>query len=149
MPKAVAHAGVMEFPIVLDGVRTRVSGIHAVCTRPEYRMRGLSRRLVLEALAHAATRTSTSILGTGDRLLYTRYGFRVIPQTLFEAPAPRVVPGGERFRPLSGSLPDDLHLLHRLLDSPRSLTATSRPPRMSWKSLASFPRRRSALMLWT
>ena len=123
-PKAVAHAGVMEFPVVLDGVRTRVSGIHAVCTRPEYRMKGLSRRLVMEALAHSATRTKTSILGTGDSLLYTRYGFRAIPQTLFEAPAPRVDPGGDRFRPLSGSSPDDLHLLHRLLEARAPLSRT-------------------------
>jgi predicted N-acetyltransferase YhbS len=129
-PVAVAHAGVMEFPVVLDGRKESVSGIHAVCTRPEYRRRGLSRRLVTEALAHAAARTKTSILGSGDRTLYERYGFRVIPQTLFEVPALEVAPGGTPFRPLSADSRDDVDLVHRLLRAraPVSRTLASVDP---------------------
>jgi predicted N-acetyltransferase YhbS len=123
-PRAIAHAGVIEIPLMIDGVKTTVSGVHAVCTRLEHRGRGHSRRLVTEALAHAATRTRTSILGSGDRKLYLRYGFRTIPQTLFEAPVPSAPAGGEPFRPMSESSPEDVRILRRLLAQRAPLSRT-------------------------
>lgn len=121
-PRAIAHAGVIEIPLMIDGEKTAVSGIHAVCTRPEHRGKGHSRRLVTEALAHAATRTKTFILGSGDRNLYLRYGFRVIPQTLFEAPASFASAGGAPFRPMSETSPEDVRILQRLLAGRKPLS---------------------------
>jgi predicted N-acetyltransferase YhbS len=105
--RVVAHVGLLECPMVIDGERTVVDGIHAVCTHPEFRGRGLASRLLGEALAHA--RHATALLTAERHALYERHGFRVVRESRFTLPAPRA-----RAAPMRRLTLDDAPLVERL-----------------------------------
>ncbi len=92
----VAHVGVLEIPLVIDGTPVTAAGVHAVCTAAPWRGRGHSRALMERALAWADARTDTVVLHANDPALYERYGFRAVPQFVWTTPAPEVA----RTRPM-------------------------------------------------
>ncbi|MFZ5480756.1 MAG: GNAT family N-acetyltransferase [Myxococcota bacterium] len=77
--RALAHVGVLEHPVRLLGEDRAVAGIHAVCSHPDARGRGLVRRLLEEALAFVDARWDTAKLHTDHPALYAKFGFRVVP----------------------------------------------------------------------
>lgn len=112
--EAVSHVGVLLQPMRVDGEDRLVAGVHAVCTRPSHRERGLARRLLREACAFADQHTPLSELSTDDPPIYTGHGFRVAEVCRFVAgpAAPSVV----ITRPLRPSASEaDLTLLRGLL----------------------------------
>lgn len=110
----VAHAGLLEVPLKLMGQDVRAAGVHAVCTRPEYRRRGYCRSLIEELLAFAEGRYETLFLTTDQPGLYTPFGFRVLGEHLFVAAAGS--PGNPAgARPLNLSQDGDRALLLQLL----------------------------------
>jgi GNAT superfamily N-acetyltransferase len=117
----VAHVGVIEIALVLDGVPTTVAGIHAVGTHPEHRRRGHAGRLLAQALAYADQRFDVAQLTTEVPAVFRASGFRSLPQTRFVVPLPprRMTSG---LRRLSIDDRDDLALLHQKL---RTRTALS------------------------
>lgn len=80
---AIAHAGVLWIPMVIDGEARLVAGIHAVCTAPAHRGRGRARKVIEAALEHASTRAETVVLHANDAAIYGRFGFRPLPQTVW------------------------------------------------------------------
>jgi GNAT superfamily N-acetyltransferase len=111
----VGHVGVIELPLVLAGRAVRVGSIHAVCTHPERRGRGLGAGLMKDALAACAERYETLVLTTEIPDFYARFGFRAVREHAFA----RALPAAARQRApaarrLTGA-PDDVALLHRLL----------------------------------
>jgi GNAT superfamily N-acetyltransferase len=93
--RCVAHVGLIWHPMLLDGHRLRVAGVHAVCTAQSHRRQGLCRELLEAALAHAGP--ALAKLHTDDPPVYTGRGFRVVPTWRFAAAtAPRMV----HWRPL-------------------------------------------------
>lgn len=104
--RVVAHAGVLEVPLVLDGRAVLAAGVHAVCTAPEHRGRGLARRVLEAALAHADA-YELVVLHANDAALYRKFGFRDVPQVAFVADAPRA-PKATPMRRLSDAAPDDV-----------------------------------------
>ncbi|CAN5260375.1 hypothetical protein BH24GEM2_BH24GEM2_08490 [soil metagenome] len=111
---AIAHVGVIPVPLEVAGEAVEMAGIHAVCTRAAYRGRGLSRTLMEEALAYCDARFPAAFLTTEEPDLYTRYGFRLIPQQIFVSElAPSAA--GEVPRRLSLDDAADRALLERLL----------------------------------
>ncbi|MFO7565377.1 MAG: GNAT family N-acetyltransferase [Enhygromyxa sp.] len=119
--RVVAHVGVIELPLVLDGQRRRFAGIHAVCTELSQRGRGHMRAAMTRALAHVDAHFDGALLWANDPTIYGRFGFVAREESMFVGP----VRGGtsERVRPLSLAEADDLALLHRYLDrrTPASL----------------------------
>ena len=111
--RVVAHVGVIDVPLVVAGRRRRVGSIHAVCTDPGWRHRGLGRALMREALAWCDGRYETIVLTTGIPEFYTPFGFRAVPEHAFSrALSPPAGPGtGRRLT----ETPEDLRLLRRLL----------------------------------
>jgi GNAT superfamily N-acetyltransferase len=111
----VGHVGVIELPLVVAGRPVRVGSIHAVCTDPEGRGRGVARALMQEALAACERRYETVVLTTAIPDFYTAFGFRPVREHAFARALPTVArragPGG---RVLTEG-PDDLRLLRRLL----------------------------------
>jgi predicted N-acetyltransferase YhbS len=79
--RVVAHVGVIELPLVIAGRRVRVGSIHAVCTDPERRGRGLARGLMQEMLAACAGRFETLVLTTLIPGFYEAFGFRSYAST--------------------------------------------------------------------
>lgn len=111
---AIAHVGVIFIPLTVAGEAVEVAGIHAVCTHPAYRGRGYSRALMEAALSFCDARVATALLTTAEPELYTRYGFRLVPQHLFEADlAPRAAAPAPRR--LSLEVEADRALLDHLL----------------------------------
>ncbi len=116
--RPLAHVGVLEVPMILDGRERLVGGLHAVCTHPDYRRRGLFRAAMGEALAWCDERYATALLIAERSELYEPFGFRLVRESRFVAPVTRSenTPDGPRLRQLDLGKPSDLRLLHRLLD---------------------------------
>ena len=79
----VAHVGVLEIPLVVQGQEMTVAGLHAVCTDPEHRRRGLARQLLERALSYVDGKFAASLLFADDPRIYEGHGFRVAPQSRF------------------------------------------------------------------
>jgi ribosomal protein S18 acetylase RimI-like enzyme len=113
--RVVGHVGVIELPLVLAGRPVRVGSIHAVCTDPERRGRGLGAALMDDALGACEQRYETLVLTTEIPDFYVRFGFRSVREHAFARALPtasrRLPPGS---RPLAET-PDDVGLLRRLL----------------------------------
>ncbi len=114
--RLVSHVGLLEIPLVLDGVEQVVGGIHAVATHPELRRRGLYRSVMEEALAFADGRHPTLVLTTEEPSLYQPFGFRVVDEARFvgSLAKPETSP---RTRLLDRARATDVELLHRLLET--------------------------------
>lgn len=112
--RPVAHVGLLELSYVIKGVRSRVGGIHAVCTLEAERRRGHFRRIMEELLEYCDGRFETLELGTENPEYYEPFGFRVIPEHRFVA---AVASSGGRagFRPFDAARKGDLDRLDRLL----------------------------------
>jgi predicted N-acetyltransferase YhbS len=112
--EVVAHVGVIAIPLVLDGARTTVAGVHAVGAHPAHRRRGHIRRLLGEALAFCDQRFETAQLTTSVPDVFRPHGFRRVAQHRFavEVPAAREGAGMTRLRHTDAA---DVDLLWRLL----------------------------------
>lgn len=78
----VAHTGVIAIPLVIDGERRVVAGVHAVCTRPEFRGRGHARAVLAEALTFVDRHFDAALLTTSIPELYARFGFRPVEEAI-------------------------------------------------------------------
>lgn len=110
--RVVAHVGVLEVPLRLDGRSVRVGGIHAVCTLPELRRQGCYRRAMERALRFVDERWERAQLYTSQPALYEPFGFRVVPTTSWEAARP---PGPAAAVAAPVDLEDDLATLVEVL----------------------------------
>jgi GNAT superfamily N-acetyltransferase len=111
--RIVGHVGLIELPLVVAGRRCRVGAIHAVCTDPDRRGRGLGRALMEEALLAARARYDTLVLTTLIPDFYAKLGFRAVREHAFSRALPSLpaAAGGRVLAPT----PDDARLLRRLL----------------------------------
>jgi ribosomal protein S18 acetylase RimI-like enzyme len=114
--RAVAHVGLIEVPLVIEGRDRRAGSIHAVCTDPEARGRGFATALMREAPAACDTRYETVLLTTSIPALYERLGFRSVREHAFAGSLPARRRAGPEPRPLTTAA-DDVALLRRLLDA--------------------------------
>lgn len=112
----VAHVGVLRHHMLLDGRDVEVAGIHAVCSHPSWRRRGLVRTLLARATAWVDTWTAVAKLSTDEPDVYRSSGFEVMTEHRFRssiAPDPNQRPPVRPLR-LSKS-EDDRVLLARML----------------------------------
>lgn len=84
--KVVAHIGVMEIPLVTAEGITKVAGIHAVCTRKDWRKRGLMGALMNRTLAWVDEHYKVAVLWANDANIYKRFGFEARPEHMFQGP---------------------------------------------------------------
>ena len=92
----VAHVGLLSLPLFVMGRRTVVGAVDAVATDPAHRGRGLFRSLLHELIMFAEAHYPTLLLTTVHPEYFTPFGFRVVAESIFRAPAPRVAPSGAR-----------------------------------------------------
>ncbi|KUL55454.1 acetyltransferase [Streptomyces sp. NRRL F-4489] len=89
--RLVAHAGLRRLPVCLGDTETEVIGVGGVAVAPELRGRGLARRAVAAALAHARTmgpRHGLLFCRPPLVALYARLGWREITEDVWvEQPA--------------------------------------------------------------
>ena len=117
----VAHVGVLPTRWVAMGEAVEVAHVHAVCTRPDLRGRGLAGRALEAALAWCDERLPTQILFAAVPDLYRRFGFRCVAEHVFHtmvAGRAGLPPGrGMGMRRLRPDLAQDWAILERLLHS--------------------------------
>ena len=113
----VAHVGVIELDLVMDGQPIRVGSMHAVATDPEYRRQGRCRRLVEEALAFCDARYQTVELATELEGVYVGHGFRRISESRFIDDRPGGGASARKSRILNLLMPKDRELLLELLST--------------------------------
>lgn len=118
--RALAHVGVVTIPLVMEGERVEVAGIHAVATHPGHRRRGLVRGVLERAIAFAEARFATLQLATSVPDVFTGHGFRRLPQHQVLVRMPK------RDRPSFGPVRfDDVPTRERLMDLVRQRTPVS------------------------
>jgi GNAT superfamily N-acetyltransferase len=113
--RAVAHAGVVPVVFAAEGRELVAGGVHAVCTAPDRRGRGLMRRALERALAFADARYETVVLWTEEPALYVRHGFVARAELQFEAALARGSGRAGGGRALALDRTDDLALLRAAL----------------------------------
>jgi predicted N-acetyltransferase YhbS len=111
--RIAAHVGVLEIPVVLDGERRTVAGIHAVCAHSDHRGRGHVRAAMERALAWVDARYETAVLWANDPAIYGRFGFVAQEESIFVGP----VQGGPAsgLRPLRLDQPEEVAFLREHL----------------------------------
>lgn len=119
--KAISHVGVLELPLFLGGKEHKVGGIHAVCTRPEYRKRGHFRALMKDALRFCEQRYETLVLFTAQPELYESFGFVTIQESVFKTKWSSDSKSGD-FRLLNLKDSSDLGILHRLIQTRKAVS---------------------------
>ena len=128
----VAHAGVIEIPLLIAGQRKKVGAIHAVCTLKEHRHQGYSRECMEDALAYCDQRYEVCQLLTDRPILYERYGFKSYPfvNYLYEVKGGSAKREKGLFRRLDASSPMDLARLYECVGqrAPVSQTIASLDP---------------------
>jgi GNAT superfamily N-acetyltransferase len=112
--RPVSHVGVLEIPMVLEGREVRAGGVHAVCTHPDFRGRGLYKTLMSDVMRWCEGRYQTLVLTTSQPLLYEPFGFRVMPECRFRGVLP-AAPAGQGMRKLDFGRARDVALLRRVL----------------------------------
>ena len=145
--RLISHVGVLDLPLIVDGCDVLVGGIHAVCTHPDHRRQGYYRAVMEEALAWCDERYETLMLIASILELYEPFGFRVIPESRFVGSVRHVdqTPNLPELRQLDLHRPDDLQLLHRLLDQRAPVFAPLRH-RTRPRHLPVQPRRQADLV---
>ncbi len=115
--KPIGHVGVLELPLVIGGKERKVGGLHAVCTHPAYREKGIATRLIHEAIRFAQAKYETVLLFTSNPKFYERFGFRVLQEYRFKAKIQREMSSYSTLRPLNMNDSKDTYILKRLLES--------------------------------
>jgi GNAT superfamily N-acetyltransferase len=111
----VANVSAFLMPLVVDGAPVLAAGLQSGAVRPDWRGRGLYRRLTERALAWCDARgASPVLLYTENPALYART-FEVLPEHSFVGAAPSVPGPVSPARALDLGRADDLALIRRLL----------------------------------
>lgn len=115
--RCVANFSAFTMPMIIGGVEIKLAGYQSGAVRPEYRARGLYRRLMKLAFDWAEqTGHAAGILLTDKPALYTPFGFRAVEQFKTCGPAMSVPKRSGSGRQLDISNTSDAHLISRLLD---------------------------------
>ena len=72
--RLVSHLGISESEIAIYGCKTKIGGIGAVCTHPEYRKRGFASLLLEDGIKKMDKDGIDIALVSGERNLYKRAG---------------------------------------------------------------------------
>ena len=72
--RLVSHLGISESEIAIYGCKTKIGGIGAVCTHPEYRKRGFASLLLEDGIKKMDKDGIDIALVSGERNLYIRAG---------------------------------------------------------------------------
>ncbi len=118
----VANVSAFAMPLIIDGKPVNAAGFQSGAVRPEYQGQGLYRDVMTKAFDWTDRQGfELGILLTDKPELYTRYGFRTVPQHEFTGTRlPGPVTG--RSRTLSVADPGDLALIQQRLDARRPVS---------------------------
>ncbi len=122
--RCVANFSAFSMPMIINGRTVKAAGYQSGAVRPEWRGRGLYRDLMQRAFDRtAAEGCELDLLLTDKPALYERYGFRILPQHIFVAMAPKLRKSELTARQLSVETPDDLRVIKTLLQNREPVSA--------------------------
>lgn len=111
----VAHVGLLELSLRVEGCDLVAGGVHGVVTRGTQRRRGHFRAALEELVEVAADRYPTLVLTTQHPEYFAPFGFRVLPELVFSRQLDHPGARGRPARRLDPGHDADRRLLHRLL----------------------------------
>lgn len=118
--RVIAHAGLLEIPVVVAGKAVTIGGVHAVAVLKERRGEGLGRRVLAASLAAADERGYPAVvLASEKEALYAKFGFRVRGLQVHVAHG---VPGGGGARALDLSRGEDAAVWVRAMQTRGALS---------------------------
>ncbi len=79
----VSHVGLLEYPVLVEGVRCRAAALHAVATRESHRGQGLASSLIEEAIEWARGRYDFLVLYTKIPAFYEPFSFARVEECRF------------------------------------------------------------------
>ncbi|OUS18750.1 hypothetical protein A9Q97_00420 [Rhodospirillales bacterium 47_12_T64] len=114
--RVVANVSYFPMPIMINGKAIAAAGIQSVATRPEFRGRGLFRKLMQKSLDDMGTRHSCQFLQTNQPELYHCFGFKSLEHHTFAGSltSPFKRPVSTRQYDLQIETPEDLQLIQKL-----------------------------------
>lgn len=125
----IANISAFALPLIIDGVVVQAAGLQSGAVRPNHRGRGLYRDVMQAALDHCDAKGFAAVLLLTDTPdLYTRHGFRTVPQHSFSGAAPKDGRAGTARR-LQIENGDDVTLLCRLLNGRKPVSDRFAPLR--------------------
>lgn len=83
---AVANVSMFSMPLIIKHTYEKAAGIQSVMTHPDYRRKGLMKRLFEKMLAEIDHEFQFSLLLTKTPDLYQPFGFEVVQEHYFVAP---------------------------------------------------------------
>jgi len=104
---AISHVGLLDYPMVIQGVLHNVGAIHAVSTKAAYRRQGYASDLLQEALHFAEKRYECTILFTEIPAFYKKFSFRYLEEHRFHLPC-KASQGTKSLLPVSSPKDDPL-----------------------------------------
>lgn len=72
----IAHGAVVERPMRIDGIQTKVSYVEGIAVAPEHWRKGFGSLLMVEITSHCKSESSLSMLSTDERVFYRKHGWR-------------------------------------------------------------------------
>ncbi|TNE43665.1 MAG: GNAT family N-acetyltransferase [Deltaproteobacteria bacterium] len=109
----VAHVGVLETTLLVQGQRINIAGVHAVGCRPEFRKQGHMRTAMNDALAYVDSKNLPALLTCSVPAIYASFGFQPVQEhkAWFDK---RSTPAAPKLQPLSTNS-THLQQLHQAL----------------------------------
>lgn len=107
--KALAHVGLLDIPLYVNGSSYPTVALHAICTQASHRSQGLAMQLILEALQYAKERYECVILFTEIPKLYEKLLFRYVQEYRFHMSC-RQPKGAQTLRSVISPADDPLFL---------------------------------------
>jgi len=144
--RIIANVSVTLMPLLIDGRTLRGLQIGTVGTLPDYRGRGLSRRLMEHVIETYRDSVNLMFLFANDEVVrfYPKFGFDTYRESVFVSHRP-VVPAASPARRLDLSRPAELALLKQRLDRRQPLSrlfgATDYAFITLWHALNIFPQK--------
>lgn len=82
---AIANVSMFDMPLLINDQKVNTAGIQSVMTEPQYRGKGLFKKLFELMLSEIDSRFDTSFLFTSIPELYRPFGFREVKESFFVA----------------------------------------------------------------
>jgi GNAT superfamily N-acetyltransferase len=101
--RAVANVSIFDMPLVINGKEVKAAGIQSVMTHPDYRRKGLIRRLFHELFEQCRQEYDLFFLVARDPELYLKFDFHLVPQSHF------VCEEVKKLKPISPMVPLNVH----------------------------------------
>ena len=78
--EVIAHLGILPFEFIIQEKHYQGAALHGICTKQEFRRKGLFRQLMQEALEYVRQHFDFAFMFTDKPYLYEQFGFKAVKE---------------------------------------------------------------------